>query len=379
MATAADLLRALDRLAPFGAAEDWDNVGLIAGSAGWAIGGPVVVTIDLTAAVAREVIALGAGAVVAYHPPIFAAMKRFTDDSGRMGGILELVASRIAIVSPHTALDAATGGVADFLADVVATPGGAEGGGTDRVALAPHNAHRSGGSHKVVTIVPRDEAGAVRSAMADAGAGVLGEYTECAFAIEGVGTFRGSDASTPAVGKRGALESVEEVRIEMVCPGASLAGVVAAIRAAHSYEEPPIEVYPMTPVPDRRIGAGRAVTMEKTIGAAELGARVKKALGVPTIQVATASAAPIARVGVCPGAGGSLVDAAIAAGCTAFVTGEMRHHDVVSALDRGVSVILAGHTETERPYLPRLADRLRAAMPGTAVVVSKVDRSPFAH
>ncbi len=373
MATVGDLVGAVESIAPFELAEEWDNVGLIAGDEAWDVRGPVLLTIDLTWDVVREAIAMGVGAVVAYHPPIFSAIKRIEP-----GPVLDLIAARIAIVSPHTALDAAPGGMADFLADIVATPDGKPDGGVGRRAITPHRSYRSGNSHKVVTFVPKASADAVRDAMADAGAGMIGEYTSCSFAAEGRGSFLGSDASNPSVGARGKLEHIDEVRLEMVCPSFTLARVIDALRSTHPYEEPPIDVHSLTPVPNGAIGAGRAVTLEKPISIGDLASRVKQALGVPAVQVAQASASPITRVGVCPGSGGSLVDAAREDGCFAFVTGEMKHHDVLHALSRGVSVILAGHTETERPYLPRLAERIREVAPVFAVKVSKADRSPFA-
>lgn len=372
MGTAAELLGVLDDIAPFSLAEDWDNVGLIAGSTAWTTTGPALLAIDLTPAVAEEAIALGAGAVMAYHPPIFGPTRRLTDDSGRTGAILDLLAARIAIISPHTALDAAEGGVADFLADIVAP-------GCRRTAITPHLAHRSGGTHKLVTFVPRAAVEAVRTAMAAAGAGVIGDYTECAFMTDGRGSFRGSPDSNPTIGTPGKLEFVEEVRLEMVCPGIRLAPVIAALTEAHPYEEPPVDIHPVAPVPSAALGAGRIARSDEGLTLSELSDRITKGLGVSALQIADAS--PGAKhhlIAVCPGAGSSLLDAVASAGATVFLTGEMRHHDVLAALGRGVSVILAGHTETERPYLPVLARKISERSPALAVAVSKADRSPFA-
>jgi dinuclear metal center YbgI/SA1388 family protein len=374
MATVADLLAALERICPFHLAEDWDNVGLIAGSDDWPLAGPILLTVDLTPDVAREAIAARAGAVIAYHPPIFSAIKSLT-----AGPLLDLIAARIAVVSPHTALDAAPAGLADFLADIAATQSHRTGGGTHRCALTPHASHRSANAHKIVTFVPVGATDAVRDAMGTAGAGRIGAYDTCAFTTAGTGTFRGSPASNPAVGARGRLERVEEIRLEMVCPGASLAGVITALRAAHPYEEPPIDIHPLTPPPDARIGAGRAVTLEHPIPLADLAARITRGLGVHHVHTAPAATLePITRIGVCPGAGGSLIAGAEAAGCNAFLTGEMRHHDILDALARGISIILAGHTETERPYLPVLARRIHDQSAAFTPIVSKADRSPFA-
>jgi putative NIF3 family GTP cyclohydrolase 1 type 2 len=81
-------------------------------------------------------------------------------------------------------------------------------------------------------------------------------------------------------------------------------------------------------------------------------------------------------VALVPGSGGELLHAAIDAGATCFVTGEMKHHEVLAALDRGCSVLLAGHKQTERPYLSVLASRLETALPGRRALVSAEDRPP---
>ena len=112
---------------------------------------------------------------------------------------------------------------------------------------------------------------------------------------------------------------------------------------------------------------------------ADVVASLKPHLGVSTLRVAEGRGGPERheRVGLCPGAGGSLLDEAASSGCTMFVTGEMRHHDVMEAVNRGITVILAGHTNTERGYLPHLRDRLAAAMPGCEFTVSTRDCTPW--
>ncbi|MCA9291010.1 MAG: Nif3-like dinuclear metal center hexameric protein, partial [Phycisphaerales bacterium] len=85
----------------------------------------------------------------------------------------------------------------------------------------------------------------------------------------------------------------------------------------------------------------------------------------------------IGVVGLCVGAGGSMVATAVAQGCDAFITGEMRHHDVLDAIARGCTVILAGHTNTERGYLKVLQRRLGEALPDLECTVSRKDVDPL--
>ena len=374
MTTVGRLACALDGIAPAHLAEDWDNVGLLVGDYDEPLSdGPVLVTIDLPADVADEALERGASAVVAYHPPIFRGIKRLTGSTPKEKGLLRCVRAGMAVLSPHTALDAASEGLGEWLARTTLDAGDA---GRDLRALSPHQ--RDGGGVKIVTFVPTQHVDAVREAMASAGAGVIGAYTTCSFQQSGTGTFEGDETTNPAVGKRGRLERVGELRLEMVCATRALPSTLAALAEAHPYEEPAFDVIPLGAKPDALLGSGRAITLGEQSTAQQIAARLRTALGVDVVKIADTDGT-IERVGVCPGSGASLVDAAIADGCTCFVTGEMTHHETLAALDRGCSVILAGHTNTERPYMPILADRLRGALEGVEFVVSQRDRAPFVH
>ena len=100
-------------------------------------------------------------------------------------------------------------------------------------------------NYKLVVFVPVAHGDRVREAMGEAGAGVIGNYSHCSFTVRGIGRFRPEPGANPAIGEIGRLEAVEEERIETVCPAASLKAVLAAIRAAHPYEEPAMDVYPL--------------------------------------------------------------------------------------------------------------------------------------
>ncbi|MFM8409191.1 MAG: Nif3-like dinuclear metal center hexameric protein [Alphaproteobacteria bacterium] len=369
-ATVGDLVRAMEAIAPLRHAASWDNVGLLLGDAGAPLSS-VLLAIDLTAAVADEARDRGASAVVANHPPIFRPRKSLTsaDPAGR--ALLSLARAGIAVHSPHTALDAAPGGLADWL---VGGLGAGQASPIEPVADLPAEE-----AVKIVTMVPEDSVVALREAMARAGAGRIGEYDLCSFELRGEGTFRGSDASSPAVGRRGVFECVPEVRLEMVCGRASLAAALSALRGAHPYEEPPIEVHGLEPRPRADAGAGRLLRLDAPVRLGELVERAKRRLGVEHLLVAAPRGldAEVRAVGACPGAGGELFGAASAQGADAYLTGEMRHHDVLAASEAGRAVLLAGHVNTERPFLPELAARLRAALDGVSVAVSEADRWPL--
>lgn len=368
------VVRLLDGIAPLEHAESWDNVGLLLEPAGDRRDpeappsvARVLLTIDLTDAVLAEAAAADADLIVAYHPPWFRALKRLS--ARRPGERVLLAAARagIAVHSPHTALDAAAGGVNDWLADAL--------GPSTRAPLVPAS---SASSLMLVVFVPREHADRLRSALGAAGAGVIGAYRECSYELQGEGTFLGDESTNPAVGERGRLERVPETRLEMVCDRKRLPDVARALQRAHPYEEPAWDVYPLEAKPDSRAGMGRSVELNEPASLETLAERVKRHLGLDTIRLATAEGGPsvIRRVAVCAGSGGSLFDKA--GPHELYLTGELRHHDVLELVARGAHVMLCEHSSSERGFLPTFAEKLVALSGGElAVSVSSADREPI--
>lgn len=368
------VIDAIETIAPPALAESWDNVGLLLGDRTARLTGPTLLTIDLTPAVLDEALGAKAALIIAYHPPIFSPLRRISAETTQGAMLLRAARAGIAIYSPHTALDAAKGGLADWLANAVGPAG-------DRRAIVPAAAPDPMQTHKIVVYVPTDPPDAlekVRNALATAGAGHIGEYDLCSFNLVGGGTYRGSDKSNPTRGSRGVFEQVEERRLEMVFPGKALPVLIETLRAFHPYEEPAFDVYRLEGKPDRSVGAGRRITLDQPATIEAIAQRVKSQLGVSSVRVATPGGADegVARIAVCPGSGAALLEPALAQGCDLFITGEMKHHETLAALAGGCAVMTAGHTETERGYLPTLAARLIELIPGFDARVSAADRAP---
>jgi dinuclear metal center YbgI/SA1388 family protein len=373
-----DLVAAMERIAPPSFAESWDRVGLQVGSAAAQLAGPVLLTIDLTEPVIDEAVTMGASAVVSYHPPIFAPLDAITNATPKERIILAAASAGVAIYSPHTALDAAPDGVTDWLCEGLSggKPGTIAG---DCRALVPHAEGDASPRVKLVTFLPEHDVETVRNALASAGAGQIGEYTLCSFNAGGTGSFFGSEHSTPVVGQAGRLETTAECRLEMVCPKRNLALALQTLRRFHPYEEPAVDVYDLAPQPRRSIGAGRRLVLDQPATMRELGDRLSAFLGTARVQLGPPGddGATVRTLGVVPGAGESLAPLASSEGCEAFITGEMRHHQVLATIHEGMRVLLAGHTNTERGYLPRLAQRLHDELPGVETKVSEADRDPL--
>jgi dinuclear metal center YbgI/SA1388 family protein len=372
-----DLVRAMQGIAPLEYAESWDNVGLLVGDADRELRGPVLLTIDVTERVLAEAAGAKAGAIVSYHPPLWEPLKRLTADTPRGRIILGAIEAGIAMYSPHTALDATVGGVTDWLCEGLS--GGCEGKiAGDARSLQAHVRRHETQQVKIVTFVPERELESIRNALATAGAGKIGAYNVCSFAIPGTGTFMGGEGSAPVVGRPGRLEHTQEVRLEMVCSRSALPLALETLKRFHPYEEPAVDVYELMGRPDRHIGPGRRIVLDQPATLAQLAERLKKHLGIGVVNVANAGErdVPLTHIGVVPGSGISLAKAARGEGCQVFVTGEAKHHEMLEALHSGMSLILAGHTNTERGYLPRLARRLEQELPGLKMIVSAADKSP---
>ncbi|MFZ9881066.1 MAG: Nif3-like dinuclear metal center hexameric protein [Phycisphaerales bacterium] len=368
------LVRTLGTYAPLSLAEPWDKVGLLIAGDGREIS-TALLTIDLTLEVLDEAKARGAQLVIAYHPLLFKPLERLDGATWQGRVAIDAVRAGIAVYSPHTALDAVEGGVNDWLVDSLA------GSSAPRRPIKPAASASPG--FKLVVFAPIDAAARLRDALAAAGAGVIGaasKYTHCSFAAAGQGTFHGGEGSSPAVGQPGRLERVQELRLEMAVPANRLAAAVGALRATHPYEEPAFDIFRMEPEPAAaRAGAGRIATLAEPMTSDEVARKLEQPLGVARMDIARASAEPRRHttVAFCAGSGASLAESAAAQGATLFVTGEMSHHDVLHARSLGLDLVLAGHTNTERGYLPHYRRALERLSAGVGFVVSSADRDPL--
>ena len=377
----AELCVAMNRLAPLRLAEAWDNVGLLVGDEGEELAAPrILVTIDVTAAVLDEALEKKCAAIVAYHPPLFASMKRVAGPSLTY----RLIRSGLAVYSPHTALDAATGGTNDALADLV--------GMRDRRPLRPAatesaaagtDGARGEGSLRLVTFLPAASVDAVAEALFAAGAGRIGAYRECSFRSVGEGTFFGGDGASPRVGRAHRRERVAEVKLETTLPESAAAAVVAALRAAHPYEEPAFDLLRREDAVARgatspsKVGQGRIGAVDTARGALieQVQAKLTRAMG--GLLVAGPREGAAKTVAVLAGSAGELLREAIDQGADVVVTGEVRHHDALAAAERGATVIATLHSTSERLALPALADALRRELPDLEVMRSERDSDPF--
>lgn len=363
MPTVAEIAAYLEKFAPTQTAADWDNVGLLLGDPADQVE-RLMTCLTVTEDVVAEAVAERAHLIVSHHPILFRGAKQLTAARGEGRIVLPLARAGVAVYSPHTAFDNCSGGVNDVLCRRL--------GVTNPAPLRPREAPRE---YKLAVFVPDSDLGKVSDALFEAGAGVIGQYSQCSFRVPGKGTFFGGDATNPAVGQKGRREDVEEWRLEVVVSEAKLAGVVQAMRLAHSYEEPAFDVYQLKAA--RKGGEGRVGDLAAPTTLGELARRAQTELRATGIQVVGDLSKSVRRVAVACGAAGEFLVDSIRTNADVFITGEMRFHDALTARTAGVGVILPGHYATERPAVEELAGKLATDWPAVSTWASRKERDPL--
>ena len=360
--TVGDTLAALSALAPADKAAHWDPVGLQLGDPE-AESGPVAVCHEVTNQVIEAVLSHQPrpALLVSYHPLLFRPITSLVAGKGPGGRALRLAAAGVALAVVHTNWDAVPGGAADALC---ATLGIEE--------PAPFGPIEAGPTFKVVTFAPSESVESLVEAMAAAGAGRIGRYTRCSFRSPGSGSFLGGDLSDPVVGRAGSPTLAPEIRVEMVVPATHRDAVLAALVAAHPYEEPAFDVIPTV----SNLGFVGRVGIAPVRSLDSFAAIVAERLGPVGLRVAGDHEQALRRIAVIPGSGGDLIEAAAAVGADAVVTGDVRHHSAVYAMELGVALLDPGHTATERPGIRALYAAIRSMEPG-AIDLTHLDPTPW--
>ena len=339
-----DVQNILESWLPEDIAWDRDAIGLQIGSPGAKVRS-ILVTLDVTDSAIQEAVQKRIDLIITHHPLIFHPLRTVTDGTrvGRL--VLQLARANISLYAAHTNLDFALNGVSFALAE--------------RLKLGNLGFLQPGKplEKKVVVFVPADHADALMSAMAEAGAGHIGNYEECSFRSDGTGTFRSGRGARPFLGKPGRREKVPEVRLEMITPARKLRDVISALRSAHPYEEAAYDVYDLKNESSSH-GAGVIGELRRAMTLKEFLSHVRRSLGTPTLRYSGGRGRRIKRVAVCGGSGSDLLPAARQKFADAFVTADITYH-TFQETDGDLAIIDAGHFETERPILSPLVEYLR--------------------
>ncbi|AQQ70877.1 metal-binding protein [Limihaloglobus sulfuriphilus] len=362
-----DVLNRLEKIAPSGLAQPWDNVGLLIGDGREKVK-DVLLAVDITDAVAEEAASKKCGLIVSYHPVIFEGLKKITP-AGDKPVVFKLIKNNIAACSVHTSLDVVCGGVNDGLAEMI--------GLQDTSPIGEYVEDTSvEGLYRLVVFIPTAYVDKVSKAVFDAGAGRLGSYSECGFFTEGVGSFRPLEGSNPAIGTRDRLEQVEEYRFETIVKASHLANVVAAMKTAHPYEMPAYDIISLE-TERKRYGIGRIGRLKKALTLNGILDRLKAATGCKSAGIIGRKTGKFSRAAVCAGSCGSVIREVVKNDSQIYITGELKHHDALYAQESGLSCICLGHSVSERFMLSKLKSILSGSLEGVNFHISRKDKDPF--
>jgi dinuclear metal center YbgI/SA1388 family protein len=340
------IMDCMDRLAPRYLAESWDNVGLLVGNPAQSID-KILVSLDVTEAIVNKAVADGVNLIIAHHPLIFKPFANLRTDmpQGRM--LAAILKADMAIFAAHTNLDIASGGVNDILAQKLQLQ-----------QVEPLSESYSERLVKLAVFVPKDHVEEVRQAITKAGAGFIGNYSECTFQSEGIGTFFPQEGSSPFIGQQGKLTYTPEIKLETILPEKFSKRVIKAMLRSHPYEEVAFDLYPLNNT-GKTFGLGRIGSLPDALSLREFAVVVRNVLGGNQIRMVGLPDKPIRKVAVCGGSGAGLIKRAVFSGADVLITGDLKYHEAQEAIELGIGVIDAGHFATEFPVVEMLADYLK--------------------
>ena len=343
--TVGELTKYLEDWAPPGAAWEKDNVGLQVGSRGLTIKN-IMLCLELDEEVLKEALQKKCNFIFTHHPLIFNPIKKIDLEKDFTAKLIEkIVKNNITVYSAHTNLDFTKDGVSFELAKTL------------KLKNLRFLEFEESNRLKVVLFVPQTSLEKVTGAVFSAGGGIIGEYENCCFRLDGEGTFKGSEKSKPVIGKKNKFERVNEARIEFIVDSWNLNKVISAIKKSHPYEEPAYDIYPLKNK-NLNYGAGVVGELEKEMSQKEFLTHVCKSLKTKAVKFCDGKSKSIHKVAVCGGSGSDLLKQAITSRADAFVTADVKYHAYHTA-QKEILLIDAGHYETEIVVLNPVQQKMK--------------------
>ena len=360
----AEITSYLESMAHLSLQESYDNAGLITGNSAWDCTG-IVISLDTTEEVVNEAVSKKANLIVAHHPIIFSGLKKINGKNYVEKAVIAAIKNDIAIYAIHTNLDNVLNGVNGKMAQLL--------GLKNCTILAPKNNTLK----KLFIFVPTAQAEQVRNAIFEAGGGNIGNYSECSFNAEGTGTFKAGDNTDPFVGNKGERHYEKETKIEVVFPAFLENRIVAAMKAAHPYEEVAYDVAGLSNL-HQQIGSGIVGELENPMDESSFLDLVKKTFKTPIIKHTELRGKAVKKVALCGGAGSFLIGTAISADADFYITADMKYHEFFDANGR-VVIADIGHYESEQFTIDLLKEVLEQKFPTFAVLKTGVITNPVRY
>jgi dinuclear metal center YbgI/SA1388 family protein len=362
--TIGDIIQVLEQYAPIPYQESYDNSGLQTGSAGEQVTG-VLLTLDCTEAVIEEAVAKGCNLVVAHHPVIFKGLKSLTGRSYVERTIIKAIQHNIAIYACHTNLDSVHNGVNAKISEKL---------GLQHTRLLTSKPHTL---MQLAFFVPVENTDEVLAAIHQAGAGQIGEYSDCSFRVQGTGRFTPSDEADPTIGEKGKTEQVQENRVEVIFPAFKQQRIMQALLKAHPYEEV-AHFLTILENGNQEVGIGMIGDLPAPLSEQDFLKYLKQHMQLPGVRYTPVGDKIIKRVAVCGGSGSFLIKDALRQGADAYVTADVKYHEFFDAEGR-LLIADIGHYESEVFTKEIFYDTISKNFTNFAVYLSEVNTNPIRY
>ena len=359
--TIKNIIAPLEKFAPLAYQESYDNSGLLVGDKNKETKGALL-CLDITEEVLDEAIELKCDLVIAHHPIVFSGLKRFNGNNYVERVIIKAIKNDIALYACHTNIDNVQNGVNYKIAEKL---------GLKNVKIL---SSKKGVLQKLVSFVPTEHAESVRKALFEAGGGNIGNYTECSFNVEGTGTFRGNENSSPVIGEKGITEKVTETRVELIFEKHLQNQVLNALKKTHPYEE---VAYYLNDLDNyyQNVGSGIVGELEQEEELTALFTRIKSIFKVPFLKHTASLGKSVKKVALCGGSGSFLLKDAISSGADVFLTADFKYHQFFDSENK-IVICDIGHYETEQ-FTPEIFyEVIREKFSTFALHLSKVNTNP---
>jgi dinuclear metal center YbgI/SA1388 family protein len=366
--TVKDIIGVMKSIAPPNLAESWDNVGLQIGDPTWPAQ-RIWVALDPIPEVIQAAIKQNIDLIITHHPLLFHPLKSIDLSKPDSKIIADAILHKIAIYSAHTNLDKVTGGINDILANKL-----------NLLDICPMIPEKSEDLAKLVVFVPNDHVQQVMDALFEKNAGIIGQYTKCAFKSDGIGTFQPGELSKPFMGHAGQVEETKECRIETIISLKDAPAIINHLEKNHPYETVAYDIYPLKQLTSNE-GLGRVGHLKSPMRLQELADHIIKCLGLSYVRVIGDPELIVNQLALCSGSGGSLLDKVVSLGVQAYVTGDLKYHDARNIEMHQIGAIDVGHFESEHIFIDDLVSRLQTIMEKRQWTVNimpcPVERNPF--
>lgn len=357
-----EVTRFLEQRYPLSSQASFDNCGLLIGDENEEVKS-ILISLDCTEEIVEEAIALGANLIISHHPIIFSGLKKITGKNYVERTLIKAIQNNIALYAIHTNLDHHIAGVNAEIAAKLDLE-------NVRI-LDPINQTL----YKLIVFIPENFVSQVERALFKAGAGKIGNYAECSFEAQGIGSFMPLEGADPFEGKIGNRTKAQEVRLEVLVDKHRLPAVLHAMNDAHPYEEVAHDIIPLLNQ-NQEEGSGMIGELKTPMDALTFLAKIKQQFHCGVIRHTEVLDKKIQTVALCGGSGSFLLKNALAQNADIFITADFKYHEFFDAENKLIIADI-GHYESEQFTINLLHSEISKNFTKFAIHLTRINTNPI--